>query len=340
MNAYLHGIQYCLPERVSTNEDLSRTSGWEAEDIFAKTGIRSRRVVGEGETSSDLGFRAADRLLNELNFDRNQIDALLFCAGARDYIVPATACLLQDRLGLPHTCAAFDYVLGCSGYTYGLWLARSLILSESAKNVLLVTADTPTPFCDPSDLGTVALFGDGGAATLISAESTGSIAELGPTVTGTNGRGAKNLMIRLGGARAIDHVHAAVGMRPVSNSPRDAFISMNGPEITIFSVRTVKSGIQQLLDRVGLDWGDVDLFLFHQANAYMLRRLCETLKIPQHRAPIDMEDTGNTICASIPILMGRCMERGIFHSGQRCVLSGFGMGYSWAMTMLTWTRSD
>jgi len=330
MNAYLHGIRYHLPERVCTNEDLARANeGWDPAEIFAKTQIRSRRIAAAGETAGDLGFWAAERLLTELGCDRKHIDVLLFCSSGRDYILPSTACLLQERLGLPMTCAALDYVLGCSGFVYGLWLARGLILSGSARNVLLVTADTASRYCDPHDLATVSIFGDGSAATLISADPAGSVAEIGPTVPGTNGRGAENLIVRAGGER----------LRTSSN-PRDSFITMNGPEIAIFSVWTVKRGIEQLLGRVGLTWNDVDLFLFHQANAYLLRQLCQSLSIPAEKAPIDMEDIGNTVSPSIPILMGRCMERGMFRRGQRCVLAGFGIGYSWGMTSVTWGEAD
>jgi len=330
VTAYLYGIRYYLPEGVRTNDDLVRANdGWDAADIFAKTEIRSRRVVADGETASDLGFHAAERLLTELACDRRDIDALLFCSASRDYILPSTACLLQHRLRLPLTCAAFDYVLGCSGFVYGLWLARALILSGSARNVLLVAADAPSLACDPHDLATVSIFGDGAAAALIGAEPGPSIAEIGPTVLGTDGRGAKNLIIRAGGTR----------LRTPA-CPRDAFISMNGAEIALFSLRTLKTGIQQLLDRSNLTWNDIDLFLLHQANAYILRRLCASLGIPEEKAPIDMEDIGNTVSPSIPILMGRCMERGIFHRGQRCVLAGFGIGYSWALTLLTWGKTE
>jgi len=326
MNAYLRSIQFHLPATIRTNEELvAANPGWSAEDIYTKTGIRARRVAAADETAGDLGYAAADRLLEETGMNRNEIDVLLFCTQSADYFLPTTACLLQERLGLPATCGALDYNLGCSGFTYGLWLARSLILSGSASNVLLVVADTYSKYCDLHDLATVTVFGDAGAAALISASADHSIARLGPSVVGTDGRGGNNLIVRSGCAR-----------QPQSAAPQDNHLYMNGPEIFSFTLTAVKAGIDQLLDKLGIEWGDVDWYLFHQANRFMLERLGAAMKIPESKLPVDLQDVGNTVGASIPLLMRRMMDQGRFQPGQTCVLAGFGVGYSWAMTGLTW----
>jgi 3-oxoacyl-[acyl-carrier-protein] synthase-3 len=326
MNAYLRALACHLPDGVLDNEELVRRNpAWDAEAIFTKTGIRSRRVAAAGETASDLGCAAAERLFEESDVDRAEIDALLFCTQSPDFFLPTTACLIQERLGLPRACGAIDFNLGCSGFTYGLWLARGMIASQSCKNVLLVMGETYSKYCDPHDLGTATIFGDAGAAALISASSAGSLATVGPSIVGTDGRGADNLIVRCGGARMPEG---------------EARLYMNGPEVFSFTLSTVKPGIERLLQLMGIDWEGVDLFLFHQANRFMLEHLRRSMKIPAEKLPIDMEDTGNTVSPSIPLLLRRSMERGLLESGQTCVLVGFGVGYSWAMSALHWGPAD
>ena len=330
MKVHLLGVQYCLPATVRTNDDLvAANPSWSAAKIFRNTGIRQRCVTGPAETAADLACQAATKLLDELAFDRAAVDALLLCTQSPDYFLPTTACILQDRLKLPMTCAALDFNLGCSGFTYGLWLARALITSGSAANVLLLTADTLSKYCDPHDAATTPIFGDGAAAALISSSAQGAWAAVGPTVVGTDGRGWANLIVRTGAAR---HPHPARGR---DDDQRDC-LYMNGPEIFRFTLEAVHTGIRRLLDAVSLGWEAVDVFLMHQANRFMLEALRDTMKIPPEKMPIDLAEHGNTSSASIPILMCRCFERGTLHRGQKCVLAGFGVGYSWAMTELDW----
>jgi 3-oxoacyl-[acyl-carrier-protein] synthase-3 len=328
VSCHLLGIDYYLPDSILTNDDLVRINpGWDAEKIFKKTRIRSRAIAPREQTAADLGFLAAEKLLDRLDFDRGSVDALIFCTQSPDYFLPSSACLLQDRLGLPNSCGAFDFNLGCSGFTYGLWLARSLILSGSAANVLLITADTYSRYCDLHDLSTVSIFGDGGAATLLSASPANGVASILGTVVGTDGRGAENLIVRGGCAR---------NPRPEAGAHH---LVMKGPEILSFTLSTVRDGIDRLLRRTGLAWDEVDHFLFHQANGFMLDRLGMSMGIDPARMPIDLEFTGNTVSASIPILMAKACEAGRFEQGDTCVLAGFGVGYSWAMTLVEWGGS-
>ncbi len=336
--AYLHAVHYYLPETRRTNEDLVRWNPhWHPEKIFAKTGIRSRPVVVDGQTATDLGYEAAERLLAETGADRTAVDAILFCTQSPDYFLPSSACLLQDRLGLSTRCAAFDYNLGCSGFTYGLWLAKALIASESAENVLLVVGETYSKYCNRHDLITSTIFGDGAAAALVTAGAEGALASIGPTVLGTDGRGAGELIVRAGAARVpYSDATAEIQRDHRGNQRTDEQLWMNGPEIYGFTLTTVHEGIEQLLDRTGMAWDDVDLFLMHQANRFMLEKLRQRMGVAPEKMPIDMEDVGNTVSASIPILICRCRKAGLLRPNQRCVLAGFGVGYSWAMTSIQW----
>ncbi len=335
---YLKAITHYLPETIRTNEDLVRLNpNWNSESIFAKTGIRARYIAAQDETALDLGCYAAQRLLQEAGCDTSTFDALLFCTESPDYVLPPSACLLQERLHLPTSCAAFDFNLGCSGFTYGLWLAKALIESGSARNVLLVVAETYSKYCSPHDLVTATIFGDAGAAAWVSADAEGALGKVGPSVLGTDGRGTQHLIVPAGGARRPKTpATAEPHCDEKENRRSDEQLCMNGPEIFSFTLSAVQAGIQQLLDRIGLGWTDIDLFLLHQANRFMLEQLRKKMDIPAAKMPIDLEDTGNTVSASIPILICRCQERGILKVGQHCVLVGFGVGYSWAMTYLTW----
>jgi 3-oxoacyl-[acyl-carrier-protein] synthase III len=341
MKTYLQGIAYCLPETVRTNEDLVKLNpGWNSAGIYAKTGIRSRRITAAGETAADLGFRAATNLIETLPIDRSTIDALIFCTQSADYLLPASACLLQSRLGLPSSCAAFDFGLGCSGFVYGLWLAQALAASGAAANILLIAGDTLSKYCNPHDLVTATIFGDGAAATLITATPDRAVASLGPTVVGTDGRGGPHLIVKAGGARLERTSATAEVRRDTSGNQRsDEQLYMNGPEIYGFTLMRVHAGIQQLLDKAGLGWSDIDLFLLHQANHFMLEQLRKQMNIPAEKMPIDLETIGNTGSAALPILLSRCQTQKVLRPGQRCVVAGFGIGFSWSMMLLDWCGS-
>lgn len=326
MNAYLRGIQYHLPEGVRTNDDLAEVNPtWDAEKIFAKTGIRSRHIAAPGETAADLACIAAEKLIDECALRRDAIDVLLLCTQSPDHLLPTTACLLQERLQLPTTCAAMDYNLGCSGFTYGLWLARALIRSGSARHILLLAADTYSRYCDVHDLTTATIFGDGAAAALITASPENAVATIGETLTGTDGRGKESLIVRSGCAR-----------QPESENDRDRHLYMDGPEVFAFTITTVHQAVRRLLDQLGMKPDQIDWYLFHQANVFMLKKLGQAMRIDLEKMPIDMEDLGNTVSATVPILIRRQMDRGAFAPGQHCLLAGFGVGYSWAMTHLRW----
>lgn len=326
MKAYLQGVSSWLPAATQTNEELARDiPGWSAERITQKTGIVGRRVAAAGETAGDLCFHAAEELFARHPEWRSQVDAIIVCTQSPDYFLPSTACLLQERLKLSTDCAAFDLTLGCSGYTYGLWLARSLIVSESARCVLLLAGDTYTRYCNPQLPATASLFGDGATASLITTEPEYAWAEIGKSIVGTDGRGADSLIVKAGGSRFPEPV-----------DPNDRYLFMNGAEVASFAVSTVRRIVTQLLSATQLDWPDIDHFVFHQANPAFVQRLAAAYKLPIEKVPIGLADVGNTCSATIPMMLVQEHERHRFQPGQRVMLVGFGVGYSWGATLLDW----
>ena len=228
-----------LPERVEDNEFLgAQFPKWDMPLIYAKTGIRQRHIAAPDECASDLGVAAAERLFAENNIDRSTIDFLLFCTQTPDYVLPTTACLMQDRLGLPTSIGALDFNLGCSGFVYGLSLADGLIRAGIARRVLLVTAETYSKYIDPTDRSLRTIFGDGAAATLVEPSDEPS---LGSFVFGTDGRGADTLLVTEGGARPKAHA-----IQPRKRRRWPSTLYMDGPELVKFSLEVVPP----LIDRV------------------------------------------------------------------------------------------
>ncbi|HAT50482.1 MAG: ketoacyl-ACP synthase III [Nitrospirae bacterium] len=333
MQAIIKAIEYHLPERTVTNHDLaSLQDDWDPDRIEQKTGIRVRRQVGDNETASDLAVAAAQRLFASGACQADSIDFLLLCTQAPDYFLPTTACLIQTRLGLPKTCGALDFNLGCSGFIYGLGLAKGLIETHQAKTVLLITAETYTRFMEPGDLANRMIFGDGAAATLLVGKSSSDREPaIGPFVYGTDGAGASNLMVAKGGMRNPLRVDDP---NEPSGKPH---IHMNGPAIFTFTLSIVPKLVNDLLVRSGKKMEDIDLFIFHQANMYMLNHLRKKLTVPEDKFFVFLGDVGNTVSSTIPIALHEAGNQGRLHHGQLIMLVGFGVGYSWGATLIRWS---
>lgn len=338
MNARIRHVTYHLPQAVHTAEELAREmdNGWSAEKIVRKTGISSRRIAAPGECASDLACVAARALFAEGACEPDAVDFILFCTQTPDHPLPTTACLVQDRLGLPTTAGALDVNLGCSGFVYCLGLAKGLIVSGQARKVLLLTADTYSRLVHPGDKSVRTLFGDGAAATLVEAAEDGE-GNIGEFVHGTDGKGGKNLMLAAGGSRLPRSAEtAATCTDKFGNTRSQDHLFMDGPEIYKFTMQAVPACVDELLRRAGLGMADVDLFVPHQANAYMLESLRGRMGIPEERFYVNMADCGNTVSASIPIALRRAVDDGSLESGMRVMVVGFGVGYSWAAAMLRW----
>lgn len=300
-------IGYALPAGTLTNDDLvALFPDWTAGKILAKTGISSRHIAGPDETAIDLAIAACEDLFRR-GVDRSTVDCLLFCTQSPKCPLPSAACLLQQALGLPMSIGALDLGLGCSGFVYGLSVAKGLIVSGAARRVLLVTADTYSKYLAADDRSTRSIFGDGAAATLIDAAVAG---RLGPFVFGTDGAGADKLIVRPG-----------------------APLFMDGPEIFNFTLDVVPRTIDELCARSGVSPAAVDLFVFHQANRFMLDTLRKACALPVEKVYVDMEDIGNTVSSSVPIALRRAERAGRLRQGMRVMLIGFGVGLSWAGTI-------
>lgn len=338
-HARIAAIEYYLPDKVETNEQLARENpDWRMDDIYQKTGIRARHLAAPDETAGDLACKAAGKLFERSTAQASQIDFVLFCTQSPDYFLPATACCIQHRLGIPKSAGAIDFNQGCSGYVYGLSIAKCLVESGTCKNILLLTAETYSKYINPRDRLNRPLFGDGAAATLIS-ESGSSPGRIGDFVFGTDGSGARNLIVPAGAARtpaspSISNQH--VEQNGCVRAPHQLF--MDGAAVFAFAVSTVPKSIQALLDKTGLSISDIDFFIFHQASRFMLEHLLKKLGLPPEKAPFFMEEVGNTVSATIPILLRAHAEQGRFKPGAKMMLIGFGVGYSWAAGLIEWDQ--
>lgn len=328
MSANIQAISYYLPEEVLSNDLINQEfPEWDIEKISSKTGISVRHISGKNEFASDMAVKAAEKLFKEHNIDRSKIDFLLFCTQSPDYFLPTTACIIQEKLGLETTIGALDYNLGCSGFVYGLSLAKGLIAGEMAKNILLITSETYSKFIHPKDKSNKTIFGDAAAATLISNEK--GFCSIGNFVFGTDGKGAENLIVKQGGMRfpvVEDNEDISDEFGNVRN---DKNLFMNGSEIFNFTGEFVPKLIQGMLEKVNLNQDDIDLFVFHQANKYMLNYLRKKIKIPEEKFYISMEHCGNTVSSTIPIALYEALKEGKLESCKNLILAGFGVGYSW-----------
>lgn len=316
-------ISVYLPPHVETNDDLSRQfPKWDMDLIYSKTGIRARHIAGPEECASDLGVAAAERLFAEHQIDRDSIDFLLLCTQTPDYPLPTTSCLMQDRLGLRTSIGALDFNLGCSGFVYGLSLADGLIRSGAAKRVLLVTAETYSKYIAPDDRSLRTIFGDGAAATLIDAADAPSVAAFR---FGTDGAGADTLMVTKGGARP-----EADAIKPRKRHRWSSDLYMDGPALVDFTVEHIPQLVDDIITASELARDEVDLFLMHQATHMMLDRLRQRMDIDEQRLPLALENVGNTVSSTLPILMHDLRASGRLRPGTRSLLVGFGVGLSWA----------
>lgn len=312
-----------FPETVETNEQLQEQfPRWDLDLIYSKTGIAQRHIAGPDECASDLGVAAAQKLFTEHNVDPASIDFLLLCTQTPDYPLPTTACLMQERLGLSTSTGALDFNLGCSGFVYGLSLADGLIRSGAAHRILLITAETYTKYIHPTDRSLRTIFGDGAAATLLEPADRPSMESF---QFGTDGRGADTLLVTKGGARSDDQAH-----RPRHRHRWPSDLYMDGPSLINFTVAAVPKLVENILTAAELKFGDVDLFLFHQATFKMLDMLRKRLGLDEHRLPIELRDYGNTVSATIPILIDEMRQQGRLHPNRKNLLVGFGVGWSWA----------
>jgi 3-oxoacyl-[acyl-carrier-protein] synthase-3 len=335
VNAHIQAVDYWLPESTLTNADLSaQFPEWSVDKIASKTGIDTRHIVAAGDYSSDLATRAAQQLFSRLSIDPLSIDFVIVCTQSPDFYMPSTAGIVQHNLGLRHGVGATDMNLGCSGFIYALGLSKGLIETGIAQNVLVLTVDTYSRFVNGADKSVRTLFGDGAAATLISG---GAVTEaLRGFVYGTDGTGAGSLIVPNGGLRDGTDVspQSDPAARGLQSNGYDLF--MDGPAIFNFTLEVVPPTVEKVLGSAGLEASEIDLFVFHQANAFMLEHLRKKLGIDEQRFYVSMSDTGNTVSSTIPIALVHAEREGKLVRGMKVMLVGFGVGLSWGGLVVTW----
>ena len=331
---------YFVPEERLTHDDLSQRFGRETMDKVAQSsGIVDRRVVDGKTCASDLACRAADDLLNRFDVDRGSIDLLLFASQTPDYLLPTTACLLQERLGLGTKVAAFDINLGCSQYLYSLATAHAYLVSGLAKRALVLTGDTVSRILHPMDRAVVPLFGDAGTATLLEAtedSSTGFV----DFELGTDGSGSKHLIWPTSGLRETRSSESGVEETDKSGATRrrdDMF--MDGAAIFVFTLKTVPKLVSGLLERNDLSVEDIDLFVFHQASELIVESAAKKLKISRDKIHYKLHDVGNSGGSTVAIALTDAWQKGRIKPGMRIALVAFGVGLSWGASVIRWPNT-
>ena len=327
MKVFIKSISTYLPSNSLTNEQLNMYfPEWSVDKISSKTGIYQRSIANSEEFSCDMAISAATKLFAENNIQPMDIDFVILCTQSPDYFLPTTACIIQDKLGIPTSAGAFDFNLGCSGYVYGLAISKGLIASGIAKNILFITSETYSKFIHPADKVNKTIFGDAAAATLITLDH--GICSIDKFVFGTDGTGAENLIVKNGGVRNL--LRSGKDYRDeYGNLRNDNNLFMNGREIFNFTIEKIPSLIKIILQKSGLSLSEVDLFVFHQANKFMLEHLRKKIGIPEDKFILNLERCGNTVSSTIPIALSEAIKNNKFENLTNCILAGFGVGYSW-----------
>jgi 3-oxoacyl-[acyl-carrier-protein] synthase-3 len=323
IKAYIKAVSYYLPTNILDNKELNKKfPEWSEHKIISKTGINKRHIAQKNEFVSDMAIEASKKLFKEHNIDPKSINFILLCTQSPDYFLPTTSCIIQSKLGIPNNAGALDFNLGCSGYIYGLALSKGLISAGIASNILLITSETYSKYIHDLDRGNRTIFGDAASATLIS--NVEGMAEICDFELGTDGTGAENLIVKNGAVKNPS--------REFKNSISDDNLYMNGSEIFSFTLDSVPSLVQKSLIKNKLDMNDIDLFIFHQANKFILDHLRKKINIDENKFYIYLENCGNTVSSTIPIALLESIKEG------KCIgnvlLAGFGVGYSWGSCIL------
>ena len=329
VKAYIKAVDYYLPDRILTNEEIVRLfPQWSAEKVASKVGILERHIAADNETATDMAFKAAQKLFSNNSHLRESIDFILLCSQSVDYKLHSSSCILQHWLGVKKTCGALDFNLGCSGYEYGLAMAKGLIVSGVATNVLLLTAETYTKYIHPEDKGNLTIFGDAATATIVSTDGFG---EIGEFELGTDGSGAEYLMVKTGGSRIVNRT-GNVALDSNGNNKWDDNLYMDGGTIFNFTSDVVPTMVERLLEKEKISQDDIDLWIFHQANKYMINYLRKLMEIEKDKFFIYMEKVGNTVSSTIPIAITEALKQERLHG--IVLLAGFGVGLSWGATVV------
>jgi len=323
MKFKITNISYHLPSNTEDLNDLQDdNSNWDISKIYEKTGINKRWISNLDETSCDLAVIAANKLFDSCSVARQDVDLLIFVSQSSDYFLPTTACIIQDRVGLPNNCMAFDVNLGCSGFVYALSIAGSLLDSGVANKGLILCSDTYTKFISKDDRTCRPIFSDGAATILV---EKSDIKSIGPFIFGTDGSGFDRLIVKNGGMRNYS-----------KNNTQDITLEMNGSSVFLFTMNEIPKLINKILDKAELNIKDLDLIIFHQASKFVIDNLIEKLSLDRNKVFINYEFIGNTVSASIPIALKDACDQNRLKNGDKIMLVGFGVGLSWGSAIVDW----
>lgn len=325
---------YVIPKKTLTNDELGERFGAKkVEGISKLSGIFARRVADKDTTAADLGAEAARRMIEAKKIDKNSIDLLVFITSAPDYVLPPSASIIHERLGLPQTCGSFDMTMGCPAFPYGISVCGGMIASGQCRKILLVIADTVTKLVNPLDRGLATLHGDGAAAFIL--EPSDGDEGVVFSELGTDSSGWRYLLVPAGGFKTPRSPETSKLKTDESGSSyTDENLQMNGPAVFHFSISKIPAEIKRALEKHSLKVSDADLVLLHQANKMMIESICKALDVPPEKRFFFMEDVGNLGAASTPVLLAEGLRSGRAAAGSKILISSFGVGLSWGTCLI------
>jgi 3-oxoacyl-[acyl-carrier-protein] synthase-3 len=326
------GLSACVPKKRLSNHNYNWITQKERDRLIQMIGVEFRHVAGPGQTTSDLCLQAAEQLLDNLGWERAEINLLVFVSQSRDYIIPSTSAILQDKLKLPKTCMTIDINLGCSGYVYGLSVISSLIRTTGIQKALLLVGDLSNVTSNYRDKSTYPLFGDAGTATALEFKTGYASMQFNLQ---TDGSGYEAIIIRDGGVRnLVNKKSFSIKKYGEGIYHNNMQVSLNGIEVFNFSLREVVPNIKTTLKHFNRQLDEFDFLLFHQANRLINETIRKMLKVDPARVPYSLHDFGNTSCSSIPLTMVTQIRKELGEKSQKLLLSAFGIGLSWGTALI------
>lgn len=322
----IKGISCCVPKNKERNIDLDILTKEEIQKFIDVTGVEERRIASKEICTSDLCCESAEKLIKDLNWQKDEIEILVFVSQTGDYILPISAAILQDRLGLSTNCIAFDVPLGCSGYVYGMSIIAGMMKATGLKKGLLLAGDTISKIVSDKDKSTLPLFGDAGSATAFELENTGNfLFDLG-----TDGSGYKTIIVPDGGSRNrinADSLETKLIEEGISRNSCD--LVLDGMDVFGFGISQGPKTVNKLLEKYAIDKEKIDYFIFHQANLMMNKMIAKKLKLPVEKVPYSLQHFGNTSSATIPLTIVSELKDKIENKSSNLLMCGFGVGLSW-----------
>jgi len=323
----IKGISCCVPKNMERNIDLDILTQEEIQKFVEATGVEERRIATKEICTSDLCCEAAEKLIKDLNWQKEEIEILVFVSQTADYILPVSAAILQDRLGLSTNCIAFDVPLGCSGYVYGISIIAAMMKATGLKKGLLLAGDTSSKLLSKTDKSTVPLFGDGGSATAFEFDENADdlLFDLG-----TDGSGYKTIMINDGGSRNRINADSLLYQTISPGIERNACqLVLDGMDVFSFGISQAPKTVNKLIEKFELDKESINHFVFHQANLMMNKMIVKKLKLPVEKVPYSLKEFGNTSSATIPLTIVAELKNDLTNTTKDLILCGFGVGLSW-----------